>query len=101
LLVGLVEVAVGLLGQVEVAPGLAADHDRDDEEIAHRRVTRREPEGAGVLGDVTTFPAKPLNPVLRATLWTGEKPQYLYGKLVGGFADRGVRGIMARSRALG
>jgi sulfide:quinone oxidoreductase len=65
-------------------------------------------------GDVTTFPVKqggiatqqadcaaeaiaadlgvelaprPFDPVLRATLWTGEKPQYLYGKLAGGFGE--------------
>ncbi len=65
-------------------------------------------------GDVTTFPVKqggiatqqadcaaeaiaadlgidlaprPFDPVLRATLWTGEKPQYLYGKLGGGFGE--------------
>jgi sulfide:quinone oxidoreductase len=65
-------------------------------------------------GDVTTFPVKqggiatqqadcaaeaiaadlgvdlaprPFDPVLRATLWTGEEPQYLYGKLAGGFGE--------------
>jgi sulfide:quinone oxidoreductase len=30
---------------------------------------------------------RPLDPVLRATLWTGEKPRYLYGKLAGGFGE--------------
>ena len=63
-------------------------------------------------GDVTAFPVKqaatqqadaaaeaiaadlgvdlaprPFNPVLRATLWTGAKPQYLYGKLAGGCGE--------------
>ncbi len=65
-------------------------------------------------GDVTTFPVKqggiatqqadcaaetiaadvgvdlaprPFDPVLRAVLWTGEKPEYLYGKLAGGFGE--------------
>jgi sulfide:quinone oxidoreductase len=65
-------------------------------------------------GDVTAFPVKqggiatqqadaaaeaiaadlgvdivpePFDPVLRATLWTGEEPQYLYGKLAGGFGE--------------
>jgi sulfide:quinone oxidoreductase len=65
-------------------------------------------------GDVTTFPVKqggiatqqadcaaeaiaadlgvdlaprPFDPILRATLWTGEKPRYLYGKLAGGFGE--------------
>lgn len=68
-------------------------------------------------GDVTTFPVKqggiatqqadcvaeaiaadlgvdlaprPFDPVLRATLWTGEEPQYLYGKLAGGFGETSV-----------
>lgn len=30
---------------------------------------------------------RPFDPVLRATLWTGEAPQYLYGKLAGGFGE--------------
>jgi sulfide:quinone oxidoreductase len=65
-------------------------------------------------GDVTTFPVKqggiatqqadcsaeaiaadigvdlaprPFDPVLRAVLWTGEEPEYLYGKLAGGFGE--------------
>jgi sulfide:quinone oxidoreductase len=33
---------------------------------------------------------RPFDPVLRATLWTGEKPQYLYGKLAGGFGETSV-----------
>ncbi|MBA3866134.1 MAG: FAD-dependent oxidoreductase [Solirubrobacterales bacterium] len=33
---------------------------------------------------------RPFDPVLRATLWTGEKPQYLYGKLSGGFGETSV-----------
>ena len=49
----LVEVGAALLlGQVEVAPGLAADPDRDAEEPMHRRVARREPERARIVGDV-------------------------------------------------
>ena len=30
---------------------------------------------------------RPFDPVLRATLWTGAKPQYLYGKLAGGCGE--------------
>ena len=41
-----------LLGEVEVAPGLAANDDRRAEEAAHRRVPGREAVGARVLGDV-------------------------------------------------
>jgi sulfide:quinone oxidoreductase len=33
---------------------------------------------------------RPFDPVLRATLWTGEKPQFLYGKLAGGFGETSV-----------
>jgi sulfide:quinone oxidoreductase len=71
-------------------------------------------KGVYAAGDITTFPVKqggiatqqadcaaeaiaadvgvdlaprPFDPVLRATLWTGEKPQYLYGKLAGGFGE--------------
>lgn len=33
---------------------------------------------------------RPFDPVLRATLWTGEEPQYLYGKLAGGFGETSV-----------
>ncbi len=33
---------------------------------------------------------RPFDPVLRATLWTGEKPQYLYGKLIGGGGETSV-----------
>jgi sulfide:quinone oxidoreductase len=36
------------------------------------------------------FTARPFDPVLRATLWTGEKPEYLYGKLDGGFGETSV-----------
>ena len=49
LLVGLVELrAAGLLGQVEVAVDLAADHDRTAEERRHRGVRVREAVGAGI-----------------------------------------------------
>jgi sulfide:quinone oxidoreductase len=68
-------------------------------------------------GDITTFPVKqggiatqqadcaaeviaadlgvdlaprPFDPVLRATLWTGETPQFLYGKLAGGSGETSV-----------
>ena len=41
-----------LLGQVEVAVGDSAEHDRDAEEGAHRRVVRREADRARILGDV-------------------------------------------------
>jgi sulfide:quinone oxidoreductase len=68
-------------------------------------------------GDVTTFPVKqggiatqqadsaaeaiaadlgvdlaprPFDPVLRAVLWTGEEPEYLYGKLAGGSGETSV-----------
>jgi sulfide:quinone oxidoreductase len=74
-------------------------------------------ERAYAAGDVTAFPVKqggiatqqadvaaeaiaadlgvdllprPFDPVLRATLWTGEEPQYLYGKLVGGSGETSV-----------
>ncbi len=40
-----------LLGQVEVAPGLAADQHRRAEERRHRRVAGREAVGAGVVAD--------------------------------------------------
>ncbi len=30
---------------------------------------------------------QPFDPVLRATLWTGAKPRFLYGKLAGGFGE--------------
>jgi sulfide:quinone oxidoreductase len=33
---------------------------------------------------------RPFDPILRATLWTGEKPQYLYAKLSGGFGETSV-----------
>jgi sulfide:quinone oxidoreductase len=33
---------------------------------------------------------RPFDPVLRATLWTGEKPQFLYGKLAGGSGETSV-----------
>ena len=43
--------AARLLGQVEVAPGLAADQHRHAEEGRHRRVAGREAVGAGVAAD--------------------------------------------------
>jgi sulfide:quinone oxidoreductase len=78
----------------------------------HGRV--RGMQDAFAAGDVTAFPVKqggiaaqqaevaaeaiaaelgssvrprPFEPVLRATLWTGEKPRYLYGKLMPGSGD--------------
>jgi sulfide:quinone oxidoreductase len=33
---------------------------------------------------------RPFDPVLRATLWTGEKPRFLYGKLGGGYGETSV-----------
>ncbi len=60
LLVGVVEVAAALLGQVEVAPGVAADHHRHAEEVGHRRVPGGEAVGAGVVADV----AEPQRPWL-------------------------------------
>ena len=44
--------AAGLLGQVEVAVGDAAQMDRHAEEGAHRRVVRREADRARILGEV-------------------------------------------------
>ena len=44
--------AAGLLGQVEVAVGHAAEQDRHAEERAHRRVTGRESDRARILGEV-------------------------------------------------
>ena len=52
LLVGLVELAALLLGQVDVAPGLAAHQHRGAEEGRHRRVLWREAVAARVLADV-------------------------------------------------
>ena len=52
LLVVLRELAARLLGQVEVAPDLAADDDRHAEEGAHRRMRQREPVRLGVRADV-------------------------------------------------
>ena len=40
--------AVGLVGQVQVAVDDAAEADRHAEERGHRRVPRREPEAVGV-----------------------------------------------------
>jgi hypothetical protein len=51
LLVGLVEVAAALLGQVEVAPGMAPNHHRHAEEVRHRRVAGGEAVGAGMVAD--------------------------------------------------
>ena len=44
--------AVGLLGEVKVAVGQPADHDRRAQEGAHRGVPAGEPVGAGVAPDV-------------------------------------------------
>jgi hypothetical protein len=51
-LVLLVELAAGLLGEVQVAPRLAADQDRHAEERPHRRVAGREAVRARVLAEV-------------------------------------------------
>ena len=51
-LVLLGELADRLLGQVEVAPHLAADDDRHAEEGVHRRMRQREPVRLGVRADV-------------------------------------------------
>ena len=45
-------VPTGLLGQVEVPVGDAAEHDRQPEERLHRRMVGREADGAGVVGDL-------------------------------------------------
>jgi sulfide:quinone oxidoreductase len=74
-------------------------------------------DGAFAAGDVTSFPVKqgglaaqqadtvaeaiaadlglrptaaPFDPILRGVLWTGEKPQYLYGMLSGGHGETSV-----------
>ena len=52
LLVGLVELAALLLGEVDVAPRLAAHQHGRAEEGGHRRVLRREAVAARVLADV-------------------------------------------------
>ena len=53
LLVLLVEVGSALLlGQIEVAVGDAAQHDRRPEERPHRRMAGREADGARVLGQI-------------------------------------------------
>ena len=51
-LVEFVELAVLLLGQVDVAPGLATDQNGRSQEGGHRRVRVREPVAAHVLADV-------------------------------------------------
>ena len=49
-LVLIAELAAALLfGEIQVAPGLAADHDRDPEEGVHRRVVDRKPVAVRVL----------------------------------------------------
>ena len=52
LLVLLGELAVGLLGQVQVAPRLPADHDRHTQEAAHHRMPRGKPVAARVLANI-------------------------------------------------
>ena len=52
LLIGLVEVAVGLVGQVEIAERLVANEDRHPEEAAHLRMSGREAVRLRVLADV-------------------------------------------------
>ena len=52
LLVGLGEVAVLFLGEIQVAPDRAANHDRHTEEAAHRRVTIGEAVAARVLAHI-------------------------------------------------
>ena len=51
--------AAGLLGQVEVAVGDAAQQDRHAEERAHRRMVRREADRARVLRDQVVEPQRP------------------------------------------
>jgi sulfide:quinone oxidoreductase len=36
------------------------------------------------------LPARPLDPILRAVLWTGGRPQYMYGMLSGGHGETSV-----------
>ena len=50
-LVLLGELAVGLLGQVQVPVGDAAEHDRHPQERRHRRVVRREADRVRMLGE--------------------------------------------------
>jgi len=53
LLVGVVELlAARLIGQVEVAVGLAPNDDRNAKEAVHGRVARWEAVGAGVVADI-------------------------------------------------
>jgi hypothetical protein len=52
LLVLLGELAAALLGQVQVAPHLPANHDRHTEEAAHHRMPRREAVARRVLTDL-------------------------------------------------
>jgi NADH dehydrogenase, FAD-containing subunit len=44
-----------------------------------------------IAADVGTgVEARPFDPILRATLWTGERPRFLYGRLTGGHGDTSV-----------
>ena len=83
LLVGLVELAALLLGEVEVAVGLAADEDRHAEEAVHRRVVERKAVGLRVLADV----AQPQRPRLG-----DQHPEDAVAARQ--LADRRVRGVV-------
>jgi hypothetical protein len=53
LLVGLGELLVGLLGEIQVAPHTLADHHRHTQEAAHRRMSSWKSVAARVLADIT------------------------------------------------
>lgn len=95
--------------------GIPCDEHGFIEVDEHNRVIGL--EGVFAAGDVTAFPVKqgglaaqqadavaeaiaadlgflpaaqPFDPILRAVLWTGERPRYLYGMLSGGHGDTSV-----------
>src|SRR5438034_8365437 len=51
-LVALTELPVLLLGQIQVAPGLATDHDRNPQEAVHRGLSVRAAVADGLRADV-------------------------------------------------
>ena len=91
LLVLLGELAVSLLGEVEVAPGLAADRDRHAEESAHHRMAGREAVAARMIAHVAQ--------AQRLGMFDQHAEHAASARQV---ADRGVRGLVhARGQELG
>ena len=88
--------AARLLGEVEVAEGDAAEHDRHAEERPHRRVVRREAGRAGVLRDVVQ-PERPRFPDQRPE--QAPPARQVADRLVGLLVDpRGEEPLQSLSR---